>query len=118
MVDTDRPAIDDFLQRRMETLDLIYRQIINRLWLAQGASSGVIISFLSSHGDKRYNSLLWPLGMFIIGLGLLVLGDLAQMIKDARAVKRNQSAFSYLDILLDDVEAPIERLGMKGFRLW
>jgi len=112
-----RQEVDKFLRRRLDRLEHIYGQIVNRLWLAHGAAAGIVITIISSHTETKYRQLIWPLAIFIAGLAILVIGDLVQMRKDSKAVRRNQSAFSLLDVIMADVEAPLERLGLKGFRL-
>jgi hypothetical protein len=89
--------------RRAERIEQLYVQMVNRLWLAHGAAIGITLTIISNHGERKYKLLFWPLLMFVAGLALLAAGDVALMIKDARAVKRLQSKYSILDLLISDV---------------
>jgi len=104
----------DFLQPRVDRLQKSYAQAINRLWLGNAGAALATLSFIGASGTQNSSvraAMLVPLACFACGLLTLGIGELIGLIRDAKAVGRNQYAQSVGDMYIDDAESPLEKSG-------
>jgi hypothetical protein len=111
--DTERA--ESFVRSLVEFAEKIYSQGINSLWLGNSGAALATLSFIGAtwKADGFPKTLLWPLGLFILGVILMAFGTLLTLLRERGVIERNQSARSLLDIFSRDFQSPLERAGLS-----
>src|SRR4051794_12999478 len=112
--ESELKLVHDFLQPRIDRLQQSYAQAINRLWLGNAGAALATLSFIGASGlqsNPVRAAMLVPLACFASGLLTLGIGELIGLIRDAKAVGRNQYAQSVGDMYINDAESPLQKSG-------
>src|ERR1700730_2088709 len=103
-----------FVQSRTERADKIYSQAINSLWFGNSGAALATLNFIGATGKDGASPrlLLWPLGLFIVGVISMGASTLVALMRERSAIARNQGAQSLLDLASRDAQSPLERVGL------
>src|SRR5712691_4937127 len=106
--DTERAQA--FVEARVELAGKVYSQAINSLWLGNSGAALATLSFVgATWKDGRFpKALLWPLGLFILGVISMGIGTLLALLRERGVIARNQEAKSLLDIFSRDFQSPLK----------
>lgn len=102
------------LKRRLKETKLSYNQILNKLWVSNGAGAAASLSevnfMLKNH--KPHDLFMWPLSLFMIGLMFLFIGSIITLILDSMTIKYMESVKSIIDVNLDLFRKPSKKAGL------
>jgi hypothetical protein len=108
--------VQGFLRPWLALAEKIYSQAMNSLWLGNAGASLTTLSFIGAAWKNGTfpKILLAPLAFFLTGLISMGIGTVSAIMRVRAAIERNQLAESPLDIRMDDIQSPLERVGLSG----
>lgn len=106
--------VQSFLKSRLERAERAYGQALTSLWVGNAGAALATLSFIGAtwKSDTFPKVLLWPLGFFVFGVISMGVGALLTLVHEKRAIERIQRAESPLDLCWDDIESPLQSVGL------
>jgi hypothetical protein len=107
--------VQEFLKPRIERAERAYSQALTGLWLGNAGAALATLSLIGVlwKGNSFPKVLLLPLGCFVLGIVAMGTGALWTLAREKRAIEQMQSANSILDMKVDYVESPAQRVGLS-----
>lgn len=105
----------EWLNRRLEEAKASYNQILNRLWVSNGAAAAATLTaggVMTRDGQAPPGLLLIPLSLFLLGLLLLSLGAIFALVSETRAIRDMESVDSILRLKTGHFKRPSEQAGL------
>jgi len=108
---------------RLEIAKSSYSQIFDKLWITNGAGAAAVFTragdmLKDSHSNSHLY--LWPLGFFILGALLPVVGNAIALFIETANIYDMESANSLLDLKIDGAKRPTAQAGLtlRDPRTW
>jgi len=110
----DAKRVRATLRPRLERAERAYSQALTSLWLGNAGAALATLSFIGAawKNDTFSRILLWPLGLFVLGIVAMGVGAVITLIREKLAIERMQRATSIMDFHVSDIESPAERIGL------